>query len=624
MKNVMKKIYRKIISCLPTKLVINIETLRGYHKLCNLANPVYFGEKIQWLKIYGNLEKYTNLVDKYLVRDYIKEKIGTKYLVSLLGAFDNPKEINFEKLPNQFVIKLNTGSGFNIIVTDKQKINSDKIIKQLNKWMKLNYYKIKKEPQYKNIQKKIIIEEYISDKNGELNDYKFFCFNGKVEFIEVDSDRFCNHTMDFFDKDWNLLQLHKGKYKNSSTIPMKPENFNKMINIAEELASDLQFVRVDLYNVDGNIYFGELTFTPAGGLTKFNPIEKDKEFAKKIMTQDTKKILLAASTSKKKNRLDGVTIKSRVLEEFLLNQEGITLYSVDTDNYKQDFFSIVLKLIFGIRKCDKIVICSSSPGAAKLLNFLRKIKCKKEIYYFVAGGVIGDKIRDHVYDIRNYSCLTHIFVESEKLKKQLNKLSLDNVSQLNNFRYIKKFKNNYKNTNEYKFVFFARVNRQKGIEECIRVVQEINKKTKYHATLDIYGQCTNEYLEELQKLFDENIQYKGAVTPNNKHEYEILSKYDVLLFPTKYYNEGLPGTIIEAYISSLAIVASEWKYAHEYISDCKNGYIFKFDDYNDFYQKVLKILDKQKIEKFKKYSNKLSKRYNIEYLLSDFIEKLKK
>lgn len=624
MKNVMKKIYRKIISCLPTKLVINIETLRGYHKLCNLANPVYFGEKIQWLKIYGNLEKYTNLVDKYLVRDYIKEKIGAKYLVSLLGAFDNPKEINFEKLPNQFVIKLNTGSGFNIIVTDKQKINSDKIIKQLNKWMKLNYYKIKKEPQYKNIQKKIIIEEYISDKNGELNDYKFFCFNGKVEFIEVDSDRFCNHTMDFFDKDWNLLQLHKGKYKNSSTIPMKPENFNKMINIAEELASDLQFVRVDLYNVDGNIYFGELTFTPAGGLTKFNPIEKDKEFAKKIMTQDTKKILLAASTSKKKNRLDGVTIKSRVLEEFLLNQEGITLYSVDTDNYKQDFFSIVLKLIFGIRKCDKIVICSSSPGAAKLLNFLRKIKCKKEIYYFVAGGVIGDKIRDHVYDIRNYSCLTHIFVESEKLKKQLNKLSLDNVSQLNNFRYIKKFKNNYKNTNEYKFVFFARVNRQKGIEECIRVVQEINKKTKYHATLDIYGQCTNEYLEELQKLFDENIQYKGAVTPNNKHEYEILSKYDVLLFPTKYYNEGLPGTIIEAYISSLAIVASEWKYAHEYISDCKNGYIFKFDDYNDFYQKVLKILDKQKIEKFKKYSNKLSKRYNIEYLLSDFIEKLKK
>lgn len=624
MKNVMKKIYRKIISCLPTKLVINIETLRGYHKLCNLANPVYFGEKIQWLKIYGNLEKYTNLVDKYLVRDCIKEKIGTKYLVSLLGAFDNPKEINFEKLPNQFVIKLNTGSGFNIIVTDKQKINSDKIIKQLNKWMKLNYYKIKKEPQYKNIQKKIIIEEYISDKNGELNDYKFFCFNGKVEFIEVDSDRFCNHTMDFFDKDWNLLQLHKGKYKNSSTVPMKPENFNKMINIAEELASDLQFVRVDLYNVDGNIYFGELTFTPAGGLTKFNPIEKDKEFAKKIMTQDTKKILLAASTSKKKNRLDGVTIKSRVLEEFLLNQEGITLYSVDTDNYKQDFFSIVLKLIFGIRKCDKIVICSSSPGAAKLLNFLRKIKCKKEIYYFVAGGVIGDKIRDHVYDIKNYSCLTHIFVESEKLKKQLNKLSLDNVSQLNNFRYIKKFKNNYKNTNEYKFVFFARVNRQKGIEECIRVVQEINKKTKYHATLDIYGQCTNEYLEELQKMFDENIQYKGAVTPNNKHEYEILSKYDVLLFPTKYYNEGLPGTIIEAYISSLAIVASEWKYAHEYISDCKNGYIFKFDDYNDFYQKVLKILDKQKIEKFKKYSNKLSKRYNIEYLLSDFIEKLKK
>lgn len=624
MKDILKEIYRKIISILPTKLVINIETLRGYHKLCNLKNPVYFGEKIQWLKVYGNLEKYTNYVDKYLVRDYVKEKVGNKILIDLLGVFDKPEEIDFKTLPNQFVIKLNTGSGFNIIIKDKNKIDIKKIIKKLHKWMRIDYSRIKKEPQYKNVKKKIIIEKFMADKNQELNDYKFFCFDGKVKFVEVDSDRFGNHTMDFFDEKWNLLQLKKGNHENSSTIPRKPQKFDKMINIAEELAAEFQFVRVDLYNVAGNIYFGELTFTPAGGLTKFSPIEKDREYAQKIITQSTKKILLAASTSKKKNRLDGVTIKSRVLEEFLLNQEGITLYSVDTDNYKRDFFSIILKLIFGIRKCDKIVICSSSPGAAKLLKFLRKIKCKKEIYYFVAGGVIGDKIRDHVYDIRNYACLTHIFVESEKLKKQLNNLSLNNVSQLNNFRYIKKFKNNYMNTNEYKFVFFARVNKQKGVEECIRVVQDINKKTKYHVTLDIYGQCTSEYLEELQKMFDENIHYKGAITPNNKREYEILSKYDVLLFPTKYYNEGLPGTIIEAYISSLAIVASEWKYAHEYISDSKNGYIFNFDDYNDFYQKVLKILDRKKIEKFKKYSKELSKKYNIEYLLSDFIVELKK
>lgn len=624
MKDILKEIYRKIIIILPTKLVINIETLRGYHKLCNLKKPVYFGEKIQWLKVYGNLEKYTNYVDKYLVRDYVKEKVGNKFLIDLLGVFDKPEEIDFKTLPNQFVIKLNTGSGFNIIIKDKNKIDIKKIIKKLHKWMRIDYSRIKKEPQYKNVKKKIIIEKFMADKNQELNDYKFFCFDGKVKFVEVDSDRFGNHTMDFFDEKWNLLQLKKGNHENSSTIPRKPQKFDKMINIAEELASEFQFVRVDLYNVDGNVYFGELTFTPAGGLTKFSPIEKDREYAQKIITQSTKKILLAASTSKKKNRLDGVTIKSRVLEEFLLNQEGITLYSVDTDNYKRDFFSIILKLIFGIRKCDKIVICSSSPGAAKLLKFLRKIKCKKEIYYFVAGGVIGDKIRDHVYDIRNYACLTHIFVESEKLKKQLNNLSLNNVSQLNNFRYIKKFKNNYMNTNEYKFVFFARVNKQKGVEECIRVVQDINKKTKYHVTLDIYGQCTSEYLEELQKMFDENIHYKGAITPNNKREYEILSKYDVLLFPTKYYNEGLPGTIIEAYISSLAIVASEWKYAHEYISDSKNGYIFNFDDYNDFYQKVLKILDRKKIEKFKKYSKELSKKYNIEYLLSDFIVELKK
>lgn len=282
MKDILKEIYRKIISILPTKLVINIETLRGYHKLCNLKKPVYFGEKIQWLKVYGNLEKYTNYVDKYLVRDYVKEKIGNKFLIDLLGVFDKPEEIDFKTLPNQFVIKLNTGSGFNIIIKDKNKIDIKKIIKKLHKWMRIDYSRIKKEPQYKNVKKKIIIEKFMADKNQELNDYKFFCFDGKVKFVEVDSDRFGNHTMDFFDEKWNLLQLKKGNHENSSTIPRKPQKFDKMINIAEELASEFQFVRVDLYNVDGNVYFGELTFTPAGGLTAFFPLKEDIRLARLI------------------------------------------------------------------------------------------------------------------------------------------------------------------------------------------------------------------------------------------------------------------------------------------------------------------------------------------------------
>ena len=282
MKDILKEIYRKIIIILHTKLVINIETLRGYHKLCNLKKPVYFGEKIQWLKVYGNLEKYTNYVDKYLVRDYVKEKVGNKFLIDLLGVFDKPEEIDFKTLPNQFVIKLNTGSGFNIIIKDKNKIDIKKIIKKLHKWMRIDYSRIKKEPQYKNVKKKIIIEKFMADKNQELNDYKFFCFDGKVKFVEVDSDRFGNHTMDFFDEKWNLLQLKKGNHENSSTIPRKPQKFDKMINIAEELASEFQFVRVDLYNVDGNVYFGELTFTPAGGLTAFFPLNEDIRLARLI------------------------------------------------------------------------------------------------------------------------------------------------------------------------------------------------------------------------------------------------------------------------------------------------------------------------------------------------------
>lgn len=283
MKEFLRKIYYSILKFLPSKLVVNIENLRTYHRFLNKKNLEYFGEKIQWLKLYGYLEKYNNYVDKYLVRKFIKETIGEKYLIPLIDVYDNVNEINYDKLPNEFVFKLNHGSGYNIIVRDLKKENFVSINKKLKIWMKEDYYKIKKEYQYKNVKKKIICEKLISDSNGELLDYKFFCFDGKAEFVKVDFDRFGDHKVNFYDNNWKLIDMKETGYENYKIDCKKPQNFDKMLEIAEKLSKNFQFVRVDLYNVDGKIYFGELTFTPASGKHSFTPLDKDRKIAERII-----------------------------------------------------------------------------------------------------------------------------------------------------------------------------------------------------------------------------------------------------------------------------------------------------------------------------------------------------
>ena len=141
----LKQLYRKLLKKLPDKIVLNIENLRGYHKFVNFKNPKYFGEKIQWLKIYGNLERFSDYVDKYKVREYVAKKIGKEYLIPLINVYDSTDEIDYEKLPDSFVLKLNTGSGYNYIVKNKNKINVTKVNKILNQWLSEDYYKIKKE-----------------------------------------------------------------------------------------------------------------------------------------------------------------------------------------------------------------------------------------------------------------------------------------------------------------------------------------------------------------------------------------------------------------------------------------------------------------------------------------------
>lgn len=336
-----------------------------------------------------------------------------------------------------------------------------------------------------------------------------------------------------------------------------------------------------------------------------------------------KKILYIATTADNRNRLDGETIKCRLLRDYLNDIEKIQVVSIDTDNWKKHIFKLVVSILFYFFQCDEIIVSSADKGAHIVLDFFRKIKCKKKVYYFVIGGSLFRNIKEKKWNLNTYKRLKQIYVEANTLKEDLNNLGINNVKVLNNFRNPKKFKNCYKKTDNVKFVYFGRVIKQKGIEEAIQLINRLNKEN-IKCSLDIYGQCTDDYLKVIKKQFSSAIKYHGEIVPDNQHEYEILSQYDIFIFPTEYPGECLPGALIDCYIAGLAVVASNWKYAKEYILNNENGVIFEYQNYEDMYKKVTKMISSRKIEKFKIKSKELSKKYMLTELLRDFKKEIER
>ena len=249
----------------------------------DIDNPRTFNEKIQWIKLYGINSQMKNLVDKYRVREWVKQQCGDGMLIPLLGVWDKFEDIDFEKLPRSFVLKCNHGSGMNAIVKDKESLSTYWLKKKFDSWMETNFaYKFGLELQYKDINPKIIAEEYLENDENELFDYKFWCFGGHCEFIMFLSERKTGLKMDNFDREWNHLDFTYD-YPNSNRKIEKPSKLNEMIKIAEKLAKDFPFVRVDLYLLnDGTIKFGEMTFTPDSGLCKWSDYNVDIELGKMI------------------------------------------------------------------------------------------------------------------------------------------------------------------------------------------------------------------------------------------------------------------------------------------------------------------------------------------------------
>lgn len=266
--------------------------LRMKYKQCmgcslNLANPKTFNEKLQWLKLHDRKPEYTMMVDKYAVRKYIADTIDEEYLIPLLGVWDNPDDIDFDALPNQFVLKCNHNSGLGMcICKDKSKLNIEKVKAGLRKGLAQDYYLTGREWPYKDVKPRIIAEEYMTDSpnTDEFTDYKFFCFNGKADCVMLCLDRQSGETkFYFFDKKWNLCRYNiRGKNAPEGFTLEKPTNMDKMFEIAEILSKGLAFARIDLYNSNNHVYFGEITFFPDSGFDA-NLLKETDEYLGKLL-----------------------------------------------------------------------------------------------------------------------------------------------------------------------------------------------------------------------------------------------------------------------------------------------------------------------------------------------------
>mgnify|MGYP000530394943 CR=1 FL=1 len=264
---------------LPSKLYVKIHYEYFSGNKLDLKNPKDFTEKIAWYKVFYRPKSLNQLVDKFAVRAFVEEKIGSQFLNTFYGVFDDVNEIKFDELPEKFVIKATHTSGHNLIVRDKNKLNLDKTKKLLKKWLKINqYYRIGQEWAYKNVKPRLIVEKYLKDDDrSSLIDYKFYCFDGVAKFLKVHLDRSDNHKRGFYDLDFEPLPFRDVSIENSITTEVKkPSNLDEMKKLSEILADKFPYVRVDFYSIKGKALFGEMTFYPSDGRKDFIPDEYNK------------------------------------------------------------------------------------------------------------------------------------------------------------------------------------------------------------------------------------------------------------------------------------------------------------------------------------------------------------
>lgn len=275
-----KKIFVKLAVILPDTAYIKMVYYSKMKRRIDLENPKGYNEKLNWLKLHNRKEEYKKFVDKYDAKEYVAGLIGEKYIIPTYGVWDRFDDIDFSKLPERFVLKPTHDSGAVVIVRDKNKMEITKARKIIEASLKNNYYYLCREWQYKDLKHRIIAEEFISE--TVPNDYKFFMFNGEMDSVMVCTDRSSGHpTFRFYDEKWNRLYYHKKELEPETDLE-RPDNFEEMIEIAKKLSEGFLHIRVDLYNVDGKVFFGELTLFDKGGFDTDISNETDLYWGSKI------------------------------------------------------------------------------------------------------------------------------------------------------------------------------------------------------------------------------------------------------------------------------------------------------------------------------------------------------
>lgn len=270
-----------IDGCIPDKLYLQLLYRRIFNKKLNLNNPKTFNEKLQWLKLYDRRPEYTTMVDKYAVKEYVASIIGKEYIIPTLGVWEKPEDIDWDALPDKFVIKCTHDSGGLIICKNKATLDTGAALKKLHRCLKRDYYKAGREWPYKNIHKRIIAEALIETKPAvkDLPDYKWYCFNGEPKYCQVIQNRSSSETIDFYDSEWkhqDFIGLNPSAVNSSVETP-RPVDLDTHIRIAKALSKGIPFARIDLYSVGNKTWFGEITFFPASGTTaSFRPEEYNR------------------------------------------------------------------------------------------------------------------------------------------------------------------------------------------------------------------------------------------------------------------------------------------------------------------------------------------------------------
>ncbi|MBE5767445.1 MAG: glycosyl transferase [Clostridiales bacterium] len=239
-------------------------------KILHLNPPKTYGEKLQWLKLHDRNPEYCTMVDKIAARDFVAARVGEKYLIPEIARYDRVEDINWEKLPNRFVMKCAHGSSANILCRDKDLLDIEDAKQKLNGWMQRNWFWVSREWPYKDIPARILVETFLPSEEDVPRDYKILCFDGEPKYIIVDFDRFTNHTRNYYDTDWNRLDM-TNRHPNYLGPVERPHELDEMLDVARKLSQGVRHLRVDLYAVSGKVYFGELTFYHGYGMEEYSP-----------------------------------------------------------------------------------------------------------------------------------------------------------------------------------------------------------------------------------------------------------------------------------------------------------------------------------------------------------------